>query len=596
MARIPDLSIIIVDYKTTQASKKLAESLEDAHTEVIVVDNNSVNRGYGGGLNYGVSRSQGEYLLFLNPDVEIKRKDVQTLLAFLQTYEDVVAVGPQFVDTKGSVVLSSLGDLSFLGSVVGLSFLHGLFPHNQFSKKFWLEGWDRKSTRDVSVINGACMMVRRSDLESVGGFDESFFLYWEENDLCNRLEALGKRIVFLSTISVQHTREVSMRQSTDDLSSLFIKSRSIYLHKHFGLLCGTLVDFWLMCTDSWRELLLFLVALFFRVRALDTISIIDDVRRDYGQAALMLQGKGIPLLGIPSSVPRFSQGPLNIWFVALAFKLGGITPTSPVILSGICTSLTVVLLFVLLKKHVGRNSAFLVSLLLALSPAAISQSRMPFYLFAIPLFVLFFLTILLKLQTKKRSIVFLSVSSFCLLFQWELATIPFAAVLALAFYRNRLRVLSFWKEILLAVVLGLSPQLLFDATHKCQQLCQFVIWMGYRTVAVTGIDGRHRLTVFSSEFWTRVTVQLQQVVGGGAIGLGVEIVLIACGIVLSLKRKHLTPLFVYSLFASLFLFVGLIIHGEPSEAYFPPFLILIPILLGFSLKEIWQRMYEKKDR
>src|SRR5258708_2510912 len=191
-----NLSIIVVDYKTTTQVKNLAKKLTSPSWEIITVDNNKKNRGYGGGLNFGTSRSSGEYLLFLNPDIEIEKKDIQMLLTFLQKNESVAAVGPQFVDTLGAIVPSSLGEFTFGGALVGLSFLRRVLPYNSFSKQFWLPDWDRKTTRDVAIINGACMMVRRSDFQAIGGFDESFFLYWEENDLCNRMKMMGKRIIF----------------------------------------------------------------------------------------------------------------------------------------------------------------------------------------------------------------------------------------------------------------------------------------------------------------------------------------------------------------------------------------------------------------
>lgn len=584
------LSIIIVSYKTMHMARTLAASLScESDWEVVVVNNDKINRGFGGGCNEGARHSQGEYLLFLNPDVNIGCKDVKRLLMYIQTHQDVTAIGPQFVGPDGSVVPSSLGSITFGSALIGLSFLQSIFPKNKVAQQFWLTDWDRKTTREVGVINGACMMVRRKDFEQVGGFDESFFLYWEENDLCNRLKKLGKKILFLSEVSVGHVREQSMRQSPVDTSTFFRRSRSIYLRKQCGILGGSFLSAWLWITDEWRLVALFIIASIPRLMRLDTVPIIDDVRRDYSQAITMIEGKSIPLLGIPSSVPRFSQGPFNVWFDALAFTLGGVNMFSPVILAGLLTSLGVVLVYTFLQKKVGKNIAFVSSLLVAFSPAAISQSRMPFYLFAIPVFVVFFLHAVNRMKARNHRSIFVAVLSFCLLFQWELALIPFIAVLGYAFFKNRIYVHKEWKYIVAALGLGLFPQILFDISHRCQQLCYFVVWMGYRTVAVSGVDGRHGLTIFSSDFWTRTLTQMERVVGGGKVGVAIVVGLSIVGLLLARVRKSALPSwYVYTLIATAALFFGLVIHGEPSEAYFPPFIVLIPILFSFSIHQLLQ--------
>jgi 4-amino-4-deoxy-L-arabinose transferase-like glycosyltransferase len=311
---------------------------------------------------------------------------------------------------------------------------------------------------------------------------------------------------------------------------------------------------------------------------------IDDVRRDFAQAMLMATGKSFPLLGIPSSVPRFSQGPLNVWFDAIVFRLGGFSEVSPAIVAGILTAAVVVCLYFFLKEKMKKNLAFVAGLMLALSPSAISQSRMPFYLFAIPGFTLLFLWALTHLKQHKS--VFLVVLTFCLLFQWELATIPFVAVLMLAFYRNRIRIFKNIKPILLALVLGLLPQIVFDLTHRCAQLCTFVVWMGYRTVAVSGIDGRHGFVLFSLSFWQQVLVQFENLIGLNIVGVLIVFSILIADFIYRVKTKNLPTLYVYSIFSTLFLFVGLIVHGDPSEAYFPPFLILLPILVSYGLQTV----------
>lgn len=244
------LSIIIVDYKTTQQANALAKKLVHKNWECFVVDNNKTNRGYGGGLNFGASRTTGEYLLLLNPDIEISVIQIETLLQTLIQHKEYVAVGPQFVEADGDIVPSSLGELTFWSAFIGLSFLHNVWPLNLFSKTFWLSDWDRKTTREVSTINGACMLVRRTDFEQAGKFDEQFFLYWEENDLCDRLrKSSGRKIMFISTVSIHHQREHSVSQNKVLAHAAFLQSRQLYLYKKFGSIKGLILSTWLRLAE-----------------------------------------------------------------------------------------------------------------------------------------------------------------------------------------------------------------------------------------------------------------------------------------------------------------------------------------------------------
>lgn len=576
------LSIIIVDFKTKQIAHKLKASLTHPDWEIIVVDNTRYNRGYGGGINAGVAKSCGDFLLFLNPDVKIETAQVSQLLQVLRKNPRAGVVGPQFVDARGKIVPSCLGRLSYLGAFSALSVLHQTFP-TRSSRHFWLSDWDRREPKEVSVVNGACMMMRRQDFDKLGGFDEAFFMYWEENDFCLRLAKLGKTVLYYPQVSVMHTRAVSVSQSADDLSKVFRQSRFLFFQKYFGLPKATLLQVFIWTLEHARSIFIFFSALFFRLISPTHIRIIDDVRRDYTLGLDMLAGKGIPLLGIPSSVPRFAQGPLNIWFDALSFGIGGRSPQATVIFAGVVTSIGAWCLYQMLCRYISRNSALFAALWFVVSPAAVFQSRMPFYLFMIPIATLILLQAIDNLASKKGHAVFFVVLAFCFLLQWELATIPFLAVVILAIFAHRIKVVYFWKWILAALVLGLAPQILFDLRNGCQQICHFVAWMGYRTVAVSGIDGRHGFKLFSLAFWQSVVTQVNYLWGTNLVPTLIIGATIMLGVVSAWRKKKVHKIFHWSLISCALLAVGLIIHGTPSEAYFPPFLTLIPIMIGFSL-------------
>lgn len=341
-------------------------------------------------------------------------------------------------------------------------------------------------------------------------------------------------------------------------------------------------------TKYWIALTLFLLALIPRVVQPSRLSVISDVSRDYREASEMLASRSIVWMGIPSSVPRFAQGPFNIWFDAIAFILLGINIYAPVFLSGFLVATAVALFYKLLRRFVDTSPALAAAVIWAGSVGAIRQSRMPFYLFAEPVFLLLYLFVLSKVKCTNKWAMMASLSFF-LLFQWELATIPLIALIPLQIFQHRLQLKSIYKGLVVGSIIGLAPQIIFDISHQCRQLCGFAVWMVYRTTAVTGFDGRHGYTPNKFvELSKAILFQIYDLVGLGSVVIFALILLVVSA---SLFIKQKSQLHKLSLWGTVLLFFGLFIHGQPSEAYFPPFVVLLPIIFAFGmnrLRRIWQ--------
>jgi hypothetical protein len=338
----------------------------------------------------------------------------------------------------------------------------------------------------------------------------------------------------------------------------------------------------------WVALALFLLALVPRMVLSAHLSVISDVSRDYHEASAMLNNREIVWMGIPSSVPRFAQGPFNIWFDVLAFMLFGTHAYAPVFLSGLLVAVSIALFYRFLSHYVGMRAALAAAVIWAGSIGAIRQSRMPFYLFAEPVFLLLFLFVLTRVKQTNRWAMAASLS-FLLLFQWELATIPLFALIPIVIFKHRLRLKHIYKGLFAGAIIGLAPQIIFDLSHQCRQLCGFAVWMVYRTTAVTGFDGRHGYTFSKfTELFKAIFSQLYDLVGLGSV---VVFALVLSVGFLSIFIKHKSELHKLSIYGIALLFFGLFIHGTPSEAYFPPFVILLPIIFAFGmnrLRPVWQ--------
>lgn len=263
-----DLSIIIVHYK---AKKELFDCLSSIRKskpsfsyEIIVVDNDEDetvkpelakkfiearyikslgNIGFGAGNNLGASKAHGEFLFFLNPDTIVKHGAIDTLVEFLQKNPGVGIVAPLLINKDGTPChIQVTTELTPVEGMVAHSFINKYFPENAISRRYFLHSWDKKGTKEVGVIQGAAFVIRRKIFEELHGFDERFFLYFEETDLCRRMRKLGYKIYMYPKAKVIHLEGRSVRDNAQN-KKIFAQSRFQYFEKHFGILPAMLVQF-----------------------------------------------------------------------------------------------------------------------------------------------------------------------------------------------------------------------------------------------------------------------------------------------------------------------------------------------------------------
>jgi GT2 family glycosyltransferase len=224
------VSVLIVNYKVydelTACIAALAPNLSDGRTEAIVVDHESEparraafssayphvqliaradNRGFGAGINLAARSARGKYFLILNPDTRVLPGAIDTLCTFLDAHAEVVAAGPRIVYPD---MRPQPSGRRFPSAVTGLfgrtSFLTRMWPNNPISRRDLPSRDAAEGPLDVDWITGTCLMIRADAFRDAGGFDERFFLYWEDADLCQRLRRAGGRIVYLPDATVVH--------------------------------------------------------------------------------------------------------------------------------------------------------------------------------------------------------------------------------------------------------------------------------------------------------------------------------------------------------------------------------------------------------
>jgi len=254
-----DLSIIIVNWNTGTLLRdclgSLAAAIGDLSCEVLVVDNASSdgsaamvrtefpdyqliegggNLGFSRGNNLALGRARGRTVLLLNPDTVCPPDSLRVLYRFMESKQNVGAVGPRLIDGEGRPTLT-----------------WGRFPRTRYHwlgcldpRVRWLRGpLARRFTvvpdrRDpsavVEYVTGACFLIPRPALERVGPLDERFFMYFEETDWCRRARALGLDVWYCAETEVVHLEGRAAETVSDFSLRQFQKSYRLFVAKHYG--------------------------------------------------------------------------------------------------------------------------------------------------------------------------------------------------------------------------------------------------------------------------------------------------------------------------------------------------------------------------
>ncbi len=222
MANTISTGAVIVTYKTPddQLAKCLTSLRREGVNDVVITNNDKDNRGFAAAANEGASLLASELILFLNPD------------AYLTT--GVLLPAERLMAEKTSVGVVGLMMCAVNGEAEESSFGRTVTPWTLLIRH-WQPRASIKSKREpvaVGWVSGGAMLVRREAFCKVGGFDQQFFLYWEDVDFCRRIKLAGWQVVLLPTGGVIHQRGASLADSQQK-TSLYDESADKYFRKHY---------------------------------------------------------------------------------------------------------------------------------------------------------------------------------------------------------------------------------------------------------------------------------------------------------------------------------------------------------------------------
>jgi hypothetical protein len=252
-----DVSIVIVNWNTREFLRDCLSSIyaqtRDVSFEVIVVDNassdgsaamireecpqavliaNERNRGFAAANNQAMAVAKGRYMLLLNPDTIVLDGAVQKSVAYADKRSDIGVVGCQVWENESVIQQTCARFPSVWSTLVLAAGLCRMFPRSRLLGSERMVGWKRDDERDVEVVSGMFMLVRREAIDDVGLMDEDYFVYAEETDWCHRFWKAGWRCVFTPTARIIHrdggsksTEQVSVKMYVQMQKSLLIFQR-----------------------------------------------------------------------------------------------------------------------------------------------------------------------------------------------------------------------------------------------------------------------------------------------------------------------------------------------------------------------------------
>jgi len=250
---MPDVSVVVVTYNALPWVERALESVRG--NETIVVDHGSTdgtlelvrerfpeacvieqpNRGFGAGSNTGMRAASGDWYLLLNSDAWALEGALERLVAFAEAHPQAAVVGPRLRYPDGSLQPSVRGFPTLWRLATEYFFLRKLAPRSRALNAFYGARFDHDEVREAEFLMGSVLLVRREAADTVGLFDEDFFMFSEETDWCYRFRQAGWKVLFTPDAEFVHVGGATTSQNWGPLFREQLRGHVRFLAKHRGL-------------------------------------------------------------------------------------------------------------------------------------------------------------------------------------------------------------------------------------------------------------------------------------------------------------------------------------------------------------------------
>jgi GT2 family glycosyltransferase len=218
------VDVVVVSYNSSESLRRCIEPLaRTSWCHVVVVDNASTddslasidalevsvvaeeeNGGFSRGCNRGWRLGRAPFVLFLNPDCEMRPESVAALIAMLDENDHVGIAGPRIVHHDGSLARSQFRFPRVVSTVSEAFYLHRVWPARSWTSETVSDPRRYEQPNEPEWLSGACLLIRRDLLEQIGGLDESFFMYSEDTELCAAVWSRGYSVRFVPEATIVH--------------------------------------------------------------------------------------------------------------------------------------------------------------------------------------------------------------------------------------------------------------------------------------------------------------------------------------------------------------------------------------------------------
>lgn len=623
------ISIIIVHYKAKKELFSCLNSIIASHPktsyEIIVVDNDEKktieselkkrflqveyikspkNLGYGAGNNLGAKYAHGDYLFFLNPDTHVQKGAIDNLVKFAEKNKKLGVVAPLLLDEdKNPYEFQGTQRLMPSRAIVVYSFFNSWFPHNPISRKFWLKDWDKKHAKEVDVVPGTAFLISKKVFEQVGGFDEKFFLYFEEYDLADRLRELGLKLFIIPDAKISHSWGKSTERSDKNISDIFSQSRYYYFKKHFGTLSAFVVN--LLTSFSKADLLFIVIVLFGAFLRFYRIQQNFVFGGEIGDNLLAIKNTVahgvLPLLGPVTSHPWLYFGPLFYWIFGPVLIFSKFNPFSHAYFGAFFATVVLVLNYFVIRKIFETRVALISSFLIAISPLFLSFSRAArFFSLVIPLDYLFLLFLYLVGQGKKKYLFWLFFV-YAVMFSFHFSPLLLLPVIISVLLIKRVK-LSVRDLSVSAVgfIIPSLPFIIYDAQHGFSMIKDLTLWIPYRVLGFLGLYHKNTVSaqVIHENAYSIYNYFSDSFITSKFAFLGVVVTLVLAAYVLYklfifFKTKRVPYNWLLILLWFVLGIAAVFIHGNPPIHYFVPVLPIPILFLSLLLADLWEKSIGK---
>lgn len=233
-----DYEVLVWDNVSTDDTVKIIQ----AESPKVKLFRSQKNLGFAEGNNRLIEKTNSDYILFLNPDTVIIDNSVIKMLEYLKSTSSVAALGPKLLYSDSTFQLS-YAKFPNLGS----EFFTKIYQRGAYRRRsLVLKFLDKNSakTKEVDWVSGACLLTRKKVLQEAGKFDENFFLYFEDTDLCHRMKAKGK-IIYFPEAQVVHVVGISTKTQSLQTEYHYRKSQLYYYRLHNSRISNLILKLYL---------------------------------------------------------------------------------------------------------------------------------------------------------------------------------------------------------------------------------------------------------------------------------------------------------------------------------------------------------------